>query len=927
MQEKQIHIGGINNTPYSETSPDGQCAVLHNLELHNGGVRPTTLSGTQYKHTSGFKNMKLACTHEKDTYRHFIFTSPEGSWPAKIYWYNISDIGTESHGVRTIDSIDCEIYGVKAVGNLLIVATAEGVRYYQWESDVYEYIGDHIPDIGLIFNLYRETNLLVSGEMGEGGFYTSKIDEAISFPSEEIMTFSNAFYAALGKIDESINKLKIFRTPFFVRYAYTLYDGEKINFSHPVFINADSPIWQNRDLHDNDKLLSISVIRLRLMMMVDDLGDISNFKDIITSVDIYITPPLYSLDTSNVYWPRNFESNARISKTIQYSSEFFDEDGNVTYQPSKQVYKGKITSVKEETLEGSVKLVYSKNSLEIMSKMQFYKVASYTIDELESMCGNGFFQELKYLNSNLSNLVQFESLDESNDYISHDKIIAKKMYSYNSKIHLYDIDRYLFKGFRFDYMNQFITNGSTSGDMLIESDGDYYYCSAESFVYIKENNETIIIKNDSSKYKINSWGPFIYYPNPNAYKMVVFHKNDLYEFPLKVHPVLNGSYYWAYEYTDQIGYKELNIKYIEQSEKKYVSYKNRIYVSDANNPFVYNSNSVYTFGTGTILGIGSIATPLSTGQLGQFALMVFCDTGNFAIKVDDEGNYTIPSAIQRDVCYNEDSITTLDSEILYLSSRGPVVTDASSMNLLSNMLDGRAEASPVTFDASAIAIGSNNTETSGEDTDDNASFDEVSVVKPTVGNGQTALSESTWGYKTTINDLVKSNNIAYDYNNKRIIFFHSDGSANIYTLDTQVWSTARFPIVRTVLNVYPYSYIQLEEDGRIVQLDKPSSYDSESDYQGIIYTRPMKLDSYSLKRIRQYRLEGDNFSAKVYMYGSMDCVNWHLIGTSTSMSVHNIVGHPYKYFRFAIVVDSMKEYGNISGMRIGFTTDKERRFR
>ncbi len=48
MTEKQISFSGLNLTPYSDISPDGQLSASVGLEIHDGSIRPSVLAGEKY---------------------------------------------------------------------------------------------------------------------------------------------------------------------------------------------------------------------------------------------------------------------------------------------------------------------------------------------------------------------------------------------------------------------------------------------------------------------------------------------------------------------------------------------------------------------------------------------------------------------------------------------------------------------------------------------------------------------------------------------------------------------------------------------------------------------------------------------------------------------------------------------------------------
>lgn len=164
----------------------------------------------------------------------------------------------------------------------------------------------------------------------------------------------------------------------------------------------------------------------------------------------------------------------------------------------------------------------------------------------------------------------------------------------------------------------------------------------------------------------------------------------MYEVLLEPHPTLNGAYYFG-------GWEGLNVseneKYssfnVSTLDERTIDVPNKIYTSEVNNPFYFPVLGIDTIGTGTILGICSAAKALSQGQFGQFPLYAFSTDGVWALEVSDTGTYSAKQPITRDVCINPDSITQIDSAVLFATDRGIMLISGSEAVCLSDSINSR----------------------------------------------------------------------------------------------------------------------------------------------------------------------------------------------------------------------------------------------
>lgn len=158
-----------------------------------------------------------------------------------------------------------------------------------------------------------------------------------------------------------------------------------------------------------------------------------------------------------------------------------------------------------------------------------------------------------------------------------------------------------------------------------------------------------------------------------------------YEVTLEQHKFLNGSFYFA-------GWenpKEGSSSYPTTSPlaERIIDLPNKIYTSEVNNPFHFPVLGINTVGTGTILGICAAVKALSEGQFGQFPLYAFTTEGVWALEVSVTGTYSAKQPITRDVVINPDSITQIDTAVLFATDRGIMHISGSSTQCISDILN------------------------------------------------------------------------------------------------------------------------------------------------------------------------------------------------------------------------------------------------
>lgn len=916
--EQQLSFSGICLTPYSDVSPDGQCAVLHNLELHDGSLRPSVLAGQQYiLPSSGYT---LQAVHTTSSFRHLILTAPitssgvtGGGRPVSqvVLWADepLDSNPSATLAVQTLSSVS-SLLQIQAVGNTIILLTDEGLLYYLWSEGSYKFIGDKLPELGVQYALcgsarsegrYEGEQAASVSEAEEDRYLSVTISRDSTVGSngyasvyQEVKgdaAFSDFVHAYVNKLRDEMLRDNEFYAPFFVRCAYCLFDGTIAMASAPVLMVPSTmphfrvlvfPAGSGRpstsssysDVEDmfGDRRVMVTyrddVAGHDLCLKNLSQSSLSSWSDIIKSINVYITRQILPEKEDSLITRLYYKASASGWRSNRPTSHS-DDDGRNYMRPVRDNFSDEEFNMESFTATGFDIRFPSKTKEdfkeELISSSQFYKIKSISLEEFQSDYSQ--FTRLSLNKSVLLNIVQQELFDDAYDYRTHDVLMPRKAMVYNSRLMLYDVRRQLFSGFSFQQMVQYFYNASVA--------------TVTVYVWIRaEDGLTRIVQSTYTGSLL--WpGLFFYYPDSRAFKMVIAYGSLTYEVPLAAHPFLQGAYFLDW---DELSLSPLSSFTAPTLVQDAVSELNKVYCSDASNPFVFPVSGIYTIGTGNILGMASVATPLSQGQFGQFKLMAFCSDGNYAMNVTDDGSFSTMTPMQRDVCAVPASITTLDREVLYLSARGAMVTSESRLQCLSSVLDGVSESLP----------------------------------EPLASQLSVPVSD--------IDSLLQTQHVAFDYPNQRVIFFLSDGVAFVYSLTDNAWSSAQFAPVRAVLNTYPSSYVQYADQGLIVKLSSVYAYTPSVQVSGIVFTRPIKLGSLQLKRLTQYALQGQGFQAKVYIYASSDGLNWHLLGVSSSIIRQHLVGRSFKYFRFALQL-SLAADAHLAGLRLGYLVSPEQRFR
>lgn len=334
-----------------------------------------------------------------------------------------------------------EIYQISSIGNTLVVLTAEGMHYYLWVEDDMDYrdLGAHIPELPISFGLngYVVQSEKFSFDGGSSAYTNWENIEVGSVKGEKDFssqsgTVSAVTSAILAQVNKFVKHWGIdngaFLYPFFVRYAYVLYDGSTTMASPPVLMLPSTELnpivrWTGGSGDEMKKFnfyLYATVCKLDYQVLsyekLEELRE--NWKDLVTAINIYVSAPIYNYDQSgeieSLYYdelPPYVKSTACVADIWGYVDRNKDDEDDRSddvitpvswvfgavakgkcyhwrgiYDTCYSIFKTKRNNWPADDKNGYIVLPRKENDT-IYSKIKgtnlFYLLKSYTLDEIE----------------------------------------------------------------------------------------------------------------------------------------------------------------------------------------------------------------------------------------------------------------------------------------------------------------------------------------------------------------------------------------------------------------------------------------------------------------------------------------------------------------------------------------------------------------
>lgn len=650
MARVKVAITGVTS---QSNHQDGECKNITNLRPERGYYKPVTPRKIVQAITDDYD---IVFVHKGNDYENWIGVI-NSTTSSSIY----TNIKTSPSAIG--GAIYERINSVQQIGNTLSFVTDNTIYYALYKNNNYVFLGE-IPEIpNLSIGAYNETTVSRTYEEE----YGSSIDwaEIVNLTKGLVYKATDIIVngGVVGGVPVDGVGIMLFDAHL-LRYAFRLYDGTLIKHSSPLLVLPASSILDIKKIKFGTygplQLLTSSYIKVtgyNIGIQIDTSG-IEPWKDIITSVDIFLSPPLGLSNIEKL-------TEDRLLKEFKTAS---DAGGS---GPESRIFE----SLDKEGLK----------SVSIESK--FYFIKSLRIGEWSNPLTPYIIPTTQTDITKLENLIYQELMID--DQFSHHSYGANSSFIYNNRLRLSQIRTTFFKGFNtqhFDWLTNY--NGtaapSTSSDPTIIE------------VELLVDNKTQYVYAPYMDYFGSAPEPFLQsylsYPDPRAKKMRIYKSasgvwGEVFSASLEPHAYLNISFF----VNDNLA----PIKQTGTNTRTPVTVmlpvtlfeKNKLKLSEINNPFILPSINTYLVGTGDILAESSIIMNVSDRNYGMYPVFVFTTDGVFTMAGQDAE--TVHSSVQAPT-YLEPPISSVIGAtpygVVFITKRGLMQISNYKTEFLSQLL-------------------------------------------------------------------------------------------------------------------------------------------------------------------------------------------------------------------------------------------------
>lgn len=914
-------------------------------EIHGGAYAKNTATGTiiTIKKSEGitsvkaFKNIVVIQAGSSCFYMRYDngnFTNLGNTVPR--LFINFGLLG-ELINANTLSEIDSG-NSFNILDNIVRADTLEGLKMFDFG------IGLNGSSIALYDENGNITNEILLDDEVEG-------IEFIAAPSMfNRKTFTNVkgqiSTNVMSRMNSFMNKCRqsgYFYAPFLVTYTLKLYDGTEVAAAPIVMMIPDTEtmpkcgirrvetITNNDNTYIRGAYASIYGVVSKLDMCVINPGVLNNWRDIVTHVNIYISPALSKLiadeDLDTV---RNNTADG-IGHTPGYGyyklQNVLDDEATSTELYVRHTFGDECETINPADTQDLQPLVNTPIFFKLpqMTESDYiqhvkdcgelYLAKSYRLDEiLEMSSSNRVLIDIQNLDSLRAKASYFESYNSLSNIFP-----GNKFFEYNNRLHIYDYKISANDGYPASVVFHHVV------DPTLLSDNRKYLRAAITRRYEGEQI-TSIYRTYEGNVLMNTIGQFYaYLPDEYAFKITALHRTEVQqqwegkEFELERHNTLIGSVY--FRGFSNAGHEEEGygtIEYPSSGGSLLIPVKNRILITEESNPFVYSRSKAVTLPS-DIIRLSSPAKALSQGQFGQFPLYAFCADGIWALSVSDTGTYSAKQPVSRDVVTNPDSVTQIDNAVVFVTNQGLKLISGSDVVLLSGPVEGYNLDETVMSDDRTAPL---------------SSLPMYKFIEKCIASGVSYNEFELTSAPDTDQFVqqVQNAKIVYDYAHNLLHVFHdfnplhalSNDLMNrhyVYSFDTQEWSSQLLPdILTTAVAGYPLSTMQF--GNKLYQYEKEVGTETVT-VNGTSVTRPILRAGYALTRplalgnplarkaLYDLRVVGQRTDSRtmrrVAVYVSNDNIHWTRLASLKALSA--------KYYRF-LIMSSMTDLDTLSGLAL-----------
>lgn len=956
--QKEVKYAGYTAVPDDYNSNDGELSASLNLIPEDGSMRVVQPPKKVMQCPDDF--FVIYIHKSVNRYEHYIVYD---KMDERIHW-GVNDNGVLGTTAVIYDfGVNETLCDISALGNVLVLLTSkQRVFLYCRNTDngyTYVNLGNKVPSVKLQFALdldFYDGEVRHESDKGYSVYPPNEYFNERTYSNEENLSkASTAVHGVMNKFIADKTEAGYFIFPFFVRYAIRLFDGSLISHSEPIFI---APCNRAMPALSVQTYISVQAVLGKLKYKAVDFSNLSEWGDIIRSIDIFVSAPIYTYDINEDVIPYSslptgiIENRFTIgrNKYQEYTADGENRGSEISindhyfqiYDAAGEVAGDYLPGLHWNTNGGNYLKYFDKKVMEtkIKSVSDFYYLTSIDVKDLSTT-----FVDVDIENGHLSTLVNREVM--SDDYNSNDDLQAQIAYAYNGRMNLANIETILHNPLPYECSNLY-SNGQKTYRQLDEIFGDESesgttedheysqsgmiiwqtptetnkYSRFKVWIYIENNGgDEVVVTGDESLHTCTGTFPYyIFYPNVNAKKAIIRVKDyesgqlvrtTYYKAPMQQHVKLNGAVFFGgmeLDLTKISGLEVITSNYPDEAPtdaaKRHTMLHNRIYTSEVNNPFYYPVTNMNSVGSEEVRALNSAAKALSEGQFGEFPLYAFCTDGVWSLSVSQTGGFVAKQPITRDVLIDKASMCQLDGSVLFGTARGVMELQGSQSLCLTEALDTPNVFSPLSLQGTSALI---------QHADSNNWLDTFTDDELQI---------------RAFRDFISHCRMAYDYNNQRVLFFNPDYDSDqnkykfqyayIYSITEKAWGMTT-SILHSTVNSYPEA-LAMGHDNALYNLSVPDPARQYERIPAYILTRPLKLDYPDVLKTIDTIIQRGVFSDAIIrqaLYASRDMQHWHLVWSSGDRYLRGFRGTPYKYYRLAVFLQ-MRKTDSINGITVQF---------
>ena len=969
---KEIKYNGHSASPSDYQSPDGDMACMLNCIPERGAIKPILPPKTV---DSFGKGTSVLAVHKVANKEHYILY--DGN---KVTWEDVKD-----------DDITGELYDFKGdggvvsvtpIGNTLAVLDGNGtIHYFLWRNYTYSNLGTRLPELdasatlnsyvfdkkrlkivfeeqGLDFTDDADALLLTEPNTGDGvntddykgGWLLMKKMSEFHNNIKTFRSFNdgsyndarenvyNRIFSVLNKCKAVLNSNGLFSEPFFIRFAYRLYDGTHCCHTQPLLLCPNSwgqPVVALDIQQDGTTYFEPNIIASDLLVNIGKNLNLELWSDVITHVDVFVTPPLINYTDSA-------ESLVGISKLPFY--EYKGQNGWVlqdTDQPQIMASRKwkKFTDVTETNFN---EVHFPGNKLidlrsftdafhgfgdEVVELVLIIKDNTVSItDEVGNIIDTS-----KYISIPTKGSLKIRA---SKDFVGEIKVgsIQDIKFSCHHYIELERTDGKKYKDVVVEY-NSFFKIANLDTSELAKGNG--FFGNLHIAKTTLRNLVTLPALADTNQQNSLSIASGVFSYNNRLNIIIQGEKPSPCTSLLKQNPARGDMSGYTVECAYVKVYENSQISYIRVKDEMqqvgdlklvYFSYPRatatelQIYYTDnlgqpyvrtiqlTRHPFL---NLAYAFNMfdaieGNFTECGAISnypqTPIlygnkiktspvnnpfifseeNTSELPVGKILAL-STAAKALSQGQLGQFPLYAFTDKGVWALE--VTGTGTYSARQPIRRDVVLDAESVTQIDDAVLFATERGIMLLSGSQVQCIS--------EVLDGTEFDitQLEFAYKKISEDSTALDTVSWDtYKANIQML-------YDYTGQRIIVFNPQYvHAYVFSLESKQWGIMESNIKSTV-NYYPRAYAMTGE-GDLVDYSR-----ADEDFaEGYYITRPLKLGAPDVHKTITGIIQRGQFKkghVNTMLYGSRDLEKWYPVYGSNDHILRGMRGTPYKYFRIA----------------------------